>query len=237
MHIERFTSGTAGSLAASTGYDRFFTGSVRAARVLSLPTGGVALPDTVDLATDRPLLFAANHSSLFDLVASLISLGHFGLTARIGVNARFFANPVGGSFLRRLGCIPFSREGREQAEEAMVGALEAGQAGALMPEGRIVKPQDRTDGVGTGRPGVSRIARLVGAAVVPVGIAGSDRVWPPGSARVRVGWRRSPVVVRFGPPMLFGSDDHAANVDALMVAIATAHDDASSASVASASST
>ena len=222
MQTEQFACGAAGRLAAPTDYDNFFRRSVRLARLLSIPTARVSLPETVELPTDRPLLFAANHSSLFDLVASLISLGHFGLTARIGVNARFFTNPAGGAFLQRLGCIPFSRERREEAEETMTGALLAGQACALMPEGRITRPQERTDGVGPGRPGVSRIARLAGAAVVPVGIAGSDRVWPPGSARIRVGWRRDPVVVRFGAPMQFTTDDHTGNVARLMAAIATA---------------
>lgn len=220
MRTELFSTGSAGSLVAPTGYDRFFRRSARAARFLSMPTAGVTLPARVELPTDRPVIFAANHSSLFDLVASLISLGHFGLTARIGVNARFFTNPVGGSFLRRLGCIPFSSDRREEAEQTMVDALVARQACALMPEGRITRPADRTDGVGPGRAGISRIVRLADAAVVPVGITGSDRVWPPGSARVRLtASRRDPVVVRFGPPIRFASDDHGGNVAELMQAI------------------
>lgn len=222
MRTELFTSGTAGDLVAPTGHDRFFERSVRAARLLTATTGRVSLPETVELPTDRPLLFAANHSSLFDLVASLVALGHFGLPARIGVNARFFANPAGGAFLRRLGCIPFDREHRELAEESMTEALVARQACAIMPEGRITKPHERVEGVGPGRPGVSRIARLAGAAVVPVGIVGSDRVWPPGSARIRVGLRRDPVVVRFATPMEFESDDHSANTAQLMAAISAA---------------
>ncbi|MGI9612249.1 MAG: lysophospholipid acyltransferase family protein [Acidimicrobiales bacterium] len=222
MHTDRFTSGTAGALVTPTGYDRFFGRSVLVARLLTTTTGRVSLPETVELPTDRPLLFAANHSSLFDLVASLVALGHFGLPARIGVNARFFINPAGRAFLRRLGCIPFDRDHREAAEESMTEALVARQACAIMPEGRITKPHERVDGVGPGRPGVSRIARLAGAAVVPVGIVGSDQVWPPGSARIRVGIRRDPVVVRFGRPMEFDTDDHSANTAELMAAISEA---------------
>ena len=204
------------------GHDRFFERSARVARALSIPTGSVSLPESVELPTDRPLLFAANHSSLFDLVASLVSLAHFGLTARLGVHARFFTNRAGGAFLRQLGCVPFSSEDREAAEQTMVEALLARQACALMPEGKITKPSDHVDGVGRGRPGISRIARRAGAAVIPVGIAGADQVWPPGSARIRVGLRRDPVVVRFGPPMEFATDDHSANVAELMQAITTA---------------
>ena len=220
MDIELFGRNGAGRLAAPGGHDRFFRGSVRAARALSVPTSGLDLTSEVELPTDRPIIFAANHSSLFDLVASLIALDHYGLTTRIGVNARFFTNPVVGQFLRRLGCIAFSRERGSEAEDEMVAALEAGHTCALMPEGRIVRPADRIDGVGPGRTGVSRIARRAGAAVIPVGFTGADRVWPPGSARIRVGLRRPPIVTRFGPPIWFTTNDHNANVAHLMSVIA-----------------
>ncbi len=226
METERFTRLTAASLITPTGHDRFFERSAGVARLLTTATGRVSVPETVELPTDRPLLFAANHSSLFDLVAALVALAHFGLPARLGVNARFFGYPVAGAFLRRLGCIPFSREKREEAEAAMTSALVARQACALMPEGRITKPADRVDGVGPGRPGISRIACRAGAAVVPVGIVGADRVWPPGSARVRVRLRADPVVVRFGPPLRFTSDDHEANTAEVMTAIVAARNDA-----------
>ncbi|MDH3678525.1 MAG: 1-acyl-sn-glycerol-3-phosphate acyltransferase [Acidimicrobiia bacterium] len=209
----------AAHLAAPTGHERFFRRSVVAARVLSVLTSGVEVPDVVELPTDRPLIFAANHSSLFDLNASLISLGYFGLTARIGVNARFFSNPAAALFFTRLGCIPFSREHSGTAEEEMVDALQAGQVCALMPEGRIVRAHERTDGVGPGRTGISRIARRAGAAIVPVGFTGSDRAWPPGTVLARIGFRRPPISAAFGPPMLFATDDHRSNVDDLMSAI------------------
>lgn len=230
MQTEHFTRLTAGSVVAPTGHDRFFAWSARIARALSVPTGRVAVPETIELPIDRPLLFAANHSSLFDLPAALVALAHFGLAARLAVNARFFANPISGTFLRRLGCIPFSREQRAEAEATMTAALVARQACALMPEGRITKPHDRVAGIGPGRPGVSRIARLADAAVVPVAIVGTDRVWPPGSARIRVGLGKDPVVVRFGPPMRFTTDDHEANTAAVMAAIVAARPDEGSSS-------
>lgn len=219
VETEHFGRNSGARLAAPTGHDRFFRGSVHLARAISVPTSGVDLPAKVELPTDRPVIFAANHASLFDLVSSLIALGHYGLPTRIGVNARFFKNPAAGQFLRRLGCIAFSRERSSEAEDEMVAALEAGQSCAIMPEGRIVRPADRIDGVGPGRPGVSRIARRAGAAVIPVGFTGADRVWPPGSARIRVGFGRPPIIARFGSPLWFPNDDHTTNVAELMSAI------------------
>lgn len=176
----------------------------------------VSMPPTIELPTDRPAIIAANHSSLFDLVASLVVLGNYGVNARIGVNKRFFANPVSGAFLRGIGCIAFAKGDGGQAEQEMVDALRAGQAAAIMPEGRITRPEDQTDGVGPGRPGVSRIAREAGAAVVPVGFAHSDRAWVPGTSLPKVKLGRQAVVASVGAPIVFNSDDDVANANLLM---------------------
>ncbi len=219
MQTAHFDEGAAAEFGAPTGHDRFFRRSVKAARLLSIPASGVELPSSVELPTDRPVIFAANHTSMFDLVASLIALGHFGMTARIGVNARFFKSPGARQLLNGLGCIPFSREKRVSAEAAMVSALQDGQVCALMPEGRLIREHELDDGVGPGRPGVSRIARKAGAAVIPVGFRGSARAWPPGSPFMRMGWKRTPIRCTFGPPLLFESRDDDENVANLMSAI------------------
>ncbi len=219
MHTRQFGPGAARGLVEPTGSDRFFHTSVRVSRLLAATSTRLELPPTVTLPTDRPVIIAANHSSLFDLVASLITLGHYGLPTRIGVNERFFANPVSGWFLRGIGCIPFSRERRAEAEETMVTALRAGQACAIMPEGKIIRPGDQTEGVGMGRPGVSRIARRAGAAVLPVGFAGSDDAWVPGTTLPKIGRRSKRVIASIGDPLFFDTDDHEANVAELMAAI------------------
>lgn len=187
--------------------------------MLSRLSSRIELPETVELPTDRPALIAANHSSLFDLIASLITLGHFGVVARIGVNSRFFEAPIAGGFLRRLGCIPFSRDDRDSAEDSMVEALESGQVCAIMPEGKIVRRDDQNGGVGVGRPGISRIARRAGAGIVPVGFSRSDLAWPPGSPFLRFGFRRPSVITRIGTPIELVSDDHDANAAQVMHAI------------------
>jgi len=188
-------------------------------RALSRLCSRVELPETVELPVDRSVIIAANHSSLFDLVASLIVLGNYGVNARLAVNERFFANPVGGWFLRGIGSIPFSRENREAAELTMVEALQAGQACAMMPEGKIVREPDQIGGVGEGRPGISRVARLSGAAVLPVGFAYSEQAWKPGRPLPRVANFGRPVIARLGSPMTLDSANDAANSNAVMEAI------------------
>lgn len=177
------------------------------------------MPNRIELPLDRPALFAANHSSLYDLLSTLLAYGNFNITARIGVNARFFVNPVAGRYLRSLGCIPFSRDRREEAEREMVDALNDGQICAMMPEGRIVRSHELVDGVGPARLGISRIATAADAAIVPIGFAGASEAWTPGKPVPKMGFRRPPVTARFGPPFLLDGHDHEANVVEIMAAI------------------
>ncbi|MEL7156973.1 MAG: lysophospholipid acyltransferase family protein [Actinomycetota bacterium] len=212
--------GEGGRLFRPTGFDEHFLRAAERSLRLSALTTRVALPPTLELPTDRPTIVAANHSSLFDLASSLITVAHFGATARMGVAARFFDRPLMGSFLNRIGCIPFSRDRGSEAESTMISSLEQGQMCCLMPEGRVVKAPDRVDGlVGQGRPGISRIARATGAAILPVGFSGADVAWKPGRPVPRIRNRR-PVVVRTGRPFQFDGDDHEANADRVMAEIA-----------------
>ncbi|MEM8926179.1 MAG: lysophospholipid acyltransferase family protein [Actinomycetota bacterium] len=207
------------TLFSPTGFDRAFARGVRRSLLLARLTTPVRVPATIRLPEDRPVIVAANHSSMFDLAASLITVGNYGAAARMGVHARFFKRAGVGRFLHRIGCIPFSSELADEAERTMIGALEDGQLCCLMPEGRIVRSDQRVDGrVGQGRPGISRIARATGAAILPVGFAGADRAWRPGTAVPRLR-RRDEVVANIGEPFMFDGDDHTANADLVMATI------------------
>ena len=174
------------------------------------------VPDSIRLLRDRPILFAGNHRSLFDVFATLAVLGRFQVSSRILIRADLVDSGATGVLLRRLGSIATSRTNRQEAEDSAVEALELGQTVSLMPEGRLVPPEERSaSGVGPGRPGLSRIARRSGAAVIPVAFVGTDQVWPRGGVP-RLGLPRPQVKIRFGEPMELTGDDDQANVDAFM---------------------
>lgn len=216
MHTGFFGKGEASGLFSSTGFNKKFDQAVRGARVLSRASSTIQMPDRIELPTDRPMIIAANHSSLFDLPASLIVLGNYGIPARIGVNSRFFVNPVAGRFLRGIGCIAFSKDDKGSAEDAMVEALTSGQPAAIMPEGRLTRPNDQVNGVGQGRPGVSRVALRADAAVVPIGFAFANETWTPGNPLPVPRLGRHKVIAKMGAPIAFDSDDHIANANLLM---------------------
>lgn len=180
------------------------------------PLARLDVPDSIRLVGDRPILFAGNHRSLFDVFATLAVLGRFRVSSRILIRADLVDSGATGVLLRRLGSIAASRTNGREAEDSAVAALAQGQTVSLMPEGRLVPPEERSaTGVGPGRPGLSRIARRSGAAVIPVAFIGTDRVWPRGGLP-RVGMPRPEVKIRFGDPVELTGDDDQANVDSFM---------------------
>lgn len=174
------------------------------------------LPDTLSIPTNRPVLFAGNHRSLFDFIGAMVIFTRFGMSSRLLIRADLVNGRVGGPLFRGIGSIATSSATRQEAEDAAVAALVDGQLVSMMPEGRLVPPEERAEtGVGPGRAGVSRIARRAGACVVPVGFAGSEVVWPRGrNPRLRM--PRPTVTIRTGDPLEFTGDDHEANADELM---------------------
>ncbi len=196
-------------------HDQFLAAGRWSERLIK-PMARLDVPDSIRLLRDRPILFAGNHRSLFDVFATLAVLGRFQVSSRILIRADLVDSGATGVVLRRLGSIATSRTNRQEAEDSAVEALQSGQTVSLMPEGRLVAPTERAAmGVGPGRPGLSRIARRSGAAVIPVAFVGTDRVWPRGGFP-RLGIPRPEVKIRFGDPVELTGDDDQANVDAFM---------------------
>ena len=197
-------------------HERFLAAGRWSRRVIDV-IADLDSPTSIRMIRDRPTLFAGNHRSLFDVFVALAVLGSFNVSSRILVRADLVDSGATGVVLRRLGSIATSRDNRQEAEDEAVAALRHGETVSIMPEGRLVPASERAmAGVGPGRPGLSRIARRAGAAVVPVAFVGTDRVWPRGSAP-RIQWPRPIVRIRFGEPMEMIGDDDQANVDAFMV--------------------
>ncbi len=175
-------------------------------------------PDTLRMVANRPILMAGNHRSLFDLVATMAIFTQFDVSSHILVRADLMEKGPGAKFLHGIGCIPASSSKRVSAERAAIGHLLDGKVVSIMPEGRLVRESEWVNGVGPGRPGVSRIARAAGAVVIPVGFSGTEKVWPRGRPP-KLQWPRPTVRIRIGDPIDFDSDDHVANARVVMEAV------------------
>lgn len=191
----------------------------RNGRVLSLFTSifaKVTSPEHIVTPDGEPFIIAANHRSFFDFIIAWKVLNELGLTCHCLIRADLFQKPLIGGWLKRNGCIPTSKATREKAEELAISLLSEGYSVAVMPEGRLVPEIDRPEGVGQGRPGVSRIAKAANVSVLPVAIEGTDKVWPMGKAFPLFRFPRPIVTIKFGDPVKLQSKDDIENVGVIM---------------------
>ena len=154
---------------------------------------------------EGPFVFAANHASHADTAAVLAALPwRVRLrTAPAAAEDYFFRGRLRGALASlAIGAFPFPRHGSEGLHRAEM-LLDRGWNVLLFPEGT----RSRDGSMGRFRPGVGLLASR-GAAVVPVGIAGTRVVLAKGRRLPR----RSPVAIAFGEPMRSGGGVPAAAV-------------------------
>jgi len=162
------------------------------------------------MPAERPLIVAGNHRSLLDVFCAAAACASLNGSGRFLVQARYFSTPVLGRWLKSIGCIPLNSATKEAAFVEARKSLERGELLGIMPEGRLVPPDQRTPQTGQLRPGVSELARATNAIVRPISFHHTDVVWPKDKWPRRVSPRPT-VTIRFGPDLTFDSDDHVAN--------------------------
>ncbi|MGA2520636.1 MAG: HAD-IB family hydrolase [Acidimicrobiales bacterium] len=169
-----------------------------------------------------PVILAANHRSYFDVAALAIVAARLGRPVRFLGKRELFDAPVVGSVARALGGIPVDRGSRSDAplREAR-RALEAGEVVLVLPQGTIPRGRAFFDPVLHGKSGTARLAAMTGAAVIPVGLWGTEAVWPRSSRLPDItNVLRPPAVrVRVGRPVHLGLSDVTADTEAIMAAI------------------
>jgi len=165
------------------------------------------------------VLLAANHRSYFDAVALALVARELNRPVRFLGKRELFDAPVAGWVLRAIGGIPVDRgSGSSAPLEAAEASLRAGEVVIILPEGTIPRGEASLDPVLHGRTGVARLASATGAPVVPVGLWGTERVWPRESKVPNlIGFHN--VAVRVGTPVPLGPGDAAAHTETIMAAI------------------
>jgi len=119
-----------------------------------------------------------------------------------------FDAPVIGQVATALGGIRVDRgTGSDEPLQAAADALTGGEVVAIMPQGTIPRGPAFFDPELKGRWGAARLAALTKAPVIPIGLWGTEKVWPrssrlpnmlnmsdPPHVRVRVG---APVTLKY----------------------------------------
>jgi putative phosphoserine phosphatase/1-acylglycerol-3-phosphate O-acyltransferase len=167
-------------------------------------------------------LLVGNHRSYFDVTAMTILIAKSGRTARFLGKKEVFDAPIVGQLAKAMGGIRVDRgTGSDEPLKAAAEALEGGQMVAMMPQGTIPRGPAFFDTKLKGRWGAARLVQLTGAPVVPVGLWGTEQVWPR-SARLPnvLNLRHPPTVrVRVGEPLHLPGRSVAKDTERIMRAI------------------
>jgi 1-acyl-sn-glycerol-3-phosphate acyltransferase len=145
-------------------------------------------------------IIASNHLSFIDSMAiPLMAPRRVGYLAK----AEYFTTPGIGGWLTKtlftaLGALPVHRDTHRAAQEALDTAmtvLRAGGGFGIYPEGT----RSRDGRLARGKTGVAWLALTADCPVVPVAVAGTDRIQPIGAS-----WPRPHrFSVTFGEPLTF----------------------------------
>jgi putative phosphoserine phosphatase/1-acylglycerol-3-phosphate O-acyltransferase len=171
-----------------------------------------------------PAIIAANHRSYFDATAYTLAVFEAGRNPRSLAKKELFDAPVVGQFVRVTGAICVDRKRSPRAAfHAAEEALRNGEVLIVAPQGTIPRGQDFFDPVLKGKTGAARMAAATGAPVIPMGVWGTERVWPRSSRVPNVTNVLHPpeVRVRVGPPVTgLGGTDFKHDTEIIMRSIA-----------------
>ncbi|HVL39474.1 MAG TPA: lysophospholipid acyltransferase family protein [Fimbriimonadaceae bacterium] len=156
-------------------------------------TGGLTVHAKQLVPLKGPLIVAPVHFSYLDPPLIACSLPR---KLTFMAKEELFRHPIFGWLIRSLGAFPVRRgEGDTESIRNAIAILEGGNALLIFPEGtrgegQNFQPVNR---------GVAMLAKRTGAAVLPVGIVGTQIKWGKGGKRPK--WARC--VVRFVEPLTY----------------------------------
>ncbi|MEZ5141120.1 MAG: HAD-IB family hydrolase [Acidimicrobiales bacterium] len=169
-----------------------------------------------------PGIICGNHRSYFDPLAVGYAIAKRGRPVRFLGKKEVFDAPVVGDLAKAMGGIRVDRgTGSDEPLKEAAAALRAGELVAIMPQGTIPRGRAFFDPVLKGRWGAARLAAMTRAPVIPMGLWGTEEVWPR-NARVPNLWNvldPPDVTVRLGRPVPLTYDDPDADTARIMAAI------------------
>ena len=126
-----------------------------------------------------PVILVANHRSYFDVFAVAMMVARTGRTVRFLGKKEVFDAPLIGQMASLLGGIRVDRaSGSDEPLEQAARSLNSGEMVAIMPQGTIPRGRTFFDPVLRGRWGAARLAMMTNATVIPIGLWGTEKVWP-----------------------------------------------------------
>lgn len=126
-----------------------------------------------------PAILVGNHRSYFDPATIALLVARTGRAVRFLGKKEVFDAPIVGQIAAAMGGIRVERgTGSDEPLQAAAEALAAGDIVAMMPEGTIPRGPAFFEPVLKGRWGAAKLAALTRAPVIPMGLWGTEKVWP-----------------------------------------------------------
>ncbi len=188
---------------------------------IAAPNAHLSFEGVENIPPDGAALIVFNHRSYFD--PSVLAM----LMAKAGRNVRglgkkeVFDVPIFGAIAKALGGIRVERaSGSDEPLEKAAEALRGGECVMMAPQGTIPRGPAFFDPELKGRWGAAKLAAMTGVPVVPVGLWGTELVWPRNARVPRLSVTDRPdVTCVVGEPFVLSTDDPDAGTAEIMDAI------------------
>ncbi|MEZ5168068.1 MAG: HAD-IB family hydrolase [Acidimicrobiales bacterium] len=168
-----------------------------------------------------PAILVFNHRSYFDPAVMGLVAAKANRSVRSLGKKEVFDVPVVGRLLKGIGGVRVDRgTGSDEPLDAAAEALRGGEVLMLAPEGTIPRGPAFFDPELKGRWGAARLAAMTGAPVIPVGLWGTEKVWPRSARMPKMPVGARPLVtVSVGPPVDLTLDDPDVDTKRIMAAL------------------
>lgn len=132
-----------------------------------------------NIPDDGPAILVSNHRSYFDPVALAFTFSRKHRPVRFLGKREVFEAPVVGPLARAMGGISVDRAtGSDEPLHAAAVALGAGELVMILPQGTIPRGEAFFEPTLKGRWGAAKLAKATGVPVIPIGLWGTEHVWP-----------------------------------------------------------
>ncbi len=132
-----------------------------------------------NIPSDGGAIVVFNHRSYFDSTAVNLAIAQSGRPARFLGKKEVFDVPVVGRISAMVGGIRVDRgTGSDEPLERAVEALRAGELVAMAPQGTIPRGPAFYDPELKARWGAAKLATAARVPVIPMGLWGTEKVWP-----------------------------------------------------------
>jgi len=175
------------------------------------PSATIVIEGLENIPAEGGAILAFNHRSYYDSTAVSYVISQSGRNGRFLGKKEVFDVPVAGTIAKAMGGIRVDRgTGSDEPLERAAEALRGGDVIAMAPQGTIPRGPAFFDPELMGRWGAARLAAMTGVPIIPVGLWGTDKVWPRNERLPRFprpGQHKPVVTVTVGKPFKVKAKD------------------------------